>query len=74
MNSADEVWLNLLLMALFGLLLFLRIKFPEASRVRETAVLGVATILFFSICDVFLRAPAATGQKLSTAQATVLKR
>ena len=74
MNSADEVWLSLLLMALFGLLLFLRIKFPEASIVRETAVLGVATILFFSICNVFLRTPAATVQKLGEPQATMLKR
>jgi hypothetical protein len=74
MNSADEAWLSLLLVALFGLLLFLRIKFPHASRVRETAVLVVATILFFSICNLFQRSQAATVQKLSGAQASVSKR
>jgi len=53
MNSADDVWLRLLLVALFGTLLFLRIKFPKASRRAETTVLLFATILFFSICNFF---------------------
>ena len=60
MNSADEAWLSLLLVALFGLLLFLRIKYPDASKGAETAVLVGATILFFSICNVFL-SPQPTG-------------
>ena len=63
MNSPDEVWLSLLLLALFGLLLFLRVKFPDASRGRETTVLVVATILFFSICNLFLRSPGCDDQK-----------
>ncbi len=54
MNSADEAWLSLLLVALFGLLLFLRMKYPDASKGTETAVLVGATILFFSICNFFL--------------------
>jgi hypothetical protein len=49
-----EAWLNLVLVALFGLLLFLRMKFPKASRRSETAVLLSATILFFLICNSFL--------------------
>lgn len=73
MNSADEAWLSLLLIALFGLLLFLRIKFPKTSRVRETAVLVVATILFFSICNLFLKSSAATVEKVDEAQASMLK-
>ena len=73
MNSVDEAWLSLLLLALFGLLLFLRIKFPDVSRGRETAVLVVATILFFSICNLFMGSSTATIQKLSAAQASVLE-
>jgi hypothetical protein len=53
MGPADEAWLSLFLVALFGLLLFLRIKFPNASRGSETAALVIATILFFSICNLF---------------------
>ncbi len=74
MNSIDEAWLSLLLAALFGLLLFLRIKFPNTSRGRETAVLLVATVLFFSICNFFLRSSAATVEKLSEPQTTMLLR
>ena len=51
MNSADDGWLSLLLIALFGALLVLRFKFPNVSRKAETTVLLVATILFFSICN-----------------------
>ena len=74
MNSADEVWLSLLLITLFGLLLLLRIKFPGASRVQETAALAVTTFLFFSICNCFVKTPAATVQKASEAQTTMLTR
>ncbi len=56
MNSADEAWLKLLLVALFGLLLFSRYKYPNASKRAETAVLVGTTILFFSICN-FLVSP-----------------
>ena len=54
MSPTDEAWLSLLLIALFGTLLFLRLRFPKASRGSETAVLIAATILFFSICNFFL--------------------
>jgi hypothetical protein len=54
MSSADDAWLILLLVALFGFLFFLRIKFPNASKRSETAVLVSVTILFFSICNFFL--------------------
>jgi hypothetical protein len=51
MNSADDVWSCLLLVALFVLLLFLKSKFPTVSRGREAAVVLAAIILFFSICS-----------------------
>ena len=50
MSSADDVWLCLLLVALFGVLFFLRVRFPKASRGCETAVLVSATVLFLSLC------------------------
>jgi predicted branched-subunit amino acid permease len=53
MSPADEVSLSLLLVALFGLLFVLRIKFPDASRGSETAVLLSVIVLFFSICNFF---------------------
>ena len=74
MNSADEVWLSLLLVTLFGLLVGLRIKFPGASRVQETAALAVATFLFFLICNCFLKTSAATVHKVSEAETTMLTR
>ena len=74
MNSTDEVWLSLLLVTLFGLLFWLRIKFPGASRVQETAVLAVATFLFFLICNCFLNTTAATGHKVTGAETTMLTR
>jgi len=55
MNSTDEAWLSLLFVGLFGFLLFLRTKFPNASKSSETAVLIIATILFFSLCNLFQR-------------------
>lgn len=74
MNPADEAWLSLLLAALFGTLIFLRLRFPNASRSRETAVLAVATILFFSICNFFLGSPAARASTISNASSHMLKR
>jgi hypothetical protein len=55
MGSADDVWLCLLLVALFGLLLFLRIRFPRASKGTETAILVSATVVFFSVCSFLLK-------------------
>jgi uncharacterized membrane protein len=76
MNSTDEAWLSLLLVALFGLLLFLRIKYPDASKGAETAVLVGATILFFSICNFFLtpyKQPAGTVQEVRQTQGSLFK-
>src|SRR5664279_3490421 len=76
MNTAEEAWLSLLLVALFGLLLFLRIKYPDASRGAETAVRVGATILFFSICNIFLspNKPAPeTVQEVRQTQGSLLK-
>lgn len=56
MSSTDEACFSLLLAALFALLLFLRSRYPNASRGAETAVLVGATILFFTICNSFLSA------------------
>jgi len=60
MNSADEVFLGLLPVALFGLLLFLRVRFPNASKRSETAVLVSATVLFLSIFSLILPAKKAS--------------
>jgi hypothetical protein len=51
MASTDDIWICLLLVALFGLLFFLRIRFPKASRGPELAVLVSATVIFFSLCS-----------------------
>ena len=51
MASVDDVWLCLLLVALFGLLFFLRVRFPMASKGSEMAVLVSATVIFFSLCS-----------------------
>jgi hypothetical protein len=76
MSSVDDVWLSLLLIALFGTLLFLRRSFPNASRGSETAVLVAATILFFSICDRFLgaRSPGDPIQEVIRTKGIALKR
>ena len=51
MSSAVDVWFSVLLVALFGALLLLRVHFPKASRRSETAVLVSTALLFFIICD-----------------------
>lgn len=56
MTSVDDVWLCLLLVALFGGLFFLRVRFPRASKASELAVLVSATVIFFSLCS-FLKPP-----------------
>lgn len=53
MSSIDDVWLCLLLVALFGGLFFLRVQFPRASKGSELAVLVSATVIFFSLCSFF---------------------
>jgi hypothetical protein len=55
MSPADESWLCLLLVALFLVLLFLRVKFPNASKRSETLVLLGVTVVFFSVCGALCR-------------------
>jgi len=61
MSPVDDVWLSALLVALFGLLAYLRHRFPKASRSSQTAVLIAATVVFFSICNWFASAQAANS-------------
>jgi hypothetical protein len=77
MNATDGAWLSLFLVALLGSLLFLRIKFPNASRTSETGVLLTLTVLFFSICSCFLsphKPGASTTPPSEQAEQTVLVR
>jgi hypothetical protein len=55
MTPGNEAWLGLALLALFGALLFLRVRYPHASKGAEIVTLLGATILFLSICNSFLR-------------------
>ena len=50
MESANGLWFSVALVLLFGALVFLRSKFPGASRRAETVVLAGTTIVFFSVC------------------------
>jgi hypothetical protein len=69
MSSVDDVWLCLLLVALFGLVFFLRVRFPGASKASETAVLVSATVIFFSLCSFLLKPqPAAPSHGTPIAQ------
>ena len=66
MNPSDEAWLSLLVLALFGLLYFLRVKFPSASKGAETAALIAFTVTFFSICNLFLNSHTYSGENHSS--------
>jgi hypothetical protein len=59
MEIVATEWLCVLLLALFGTLLFLRVRFPGASKRAETSVLVGAAILFFGTCSFFLSPQAA---------------
>jgi hypothetical protein len=59
MNSPGDVWLCLLLLAMAGGLLVLRLHFPNASKRSETLVLVSTAVLYFSICNSYLRPPRA---------------
>jgi hypothetical protein len=76
MSPTDEAWLSLLLLALFGSLLFLRLRFPNASRGSETAVLAALTVLFVSICNYFLspRNVAHSNQEFIQTKGVLLRR
>ena len=52
MYSDAAFWFSLIMVLLFAALLFLRLRFPDASRGRETAVILIATFLFFGLCSV----------------------
>lgn len=54
MNSSDEIFLTALLAALFAAVLFLRSRFPKASRSAQTMVLAAAVVLFIVIYHAFL--------------------
>ena len=54
MSSPSDPWLGFLLAVLFGLLLFLRVKFPNASKGAETTALAVTIVVFFLGCHVLL--------------------
>ena len=54
MASPRDTWLCLLLVLVIGATLFLRVKFPQASRRSETAVLAMTSVLFFGLCYLLL--------------------
>ena len=53
MYSDAGLWFSLILVLLFAGLLFLRLRFPHASRGRETAVVLITTFVFFGLCFAF---------------------
>jgi hypothetical protein len=55
MSSTDGALFSELMVLLFLVLLGLRVRFPSASQRAETAVMTVTTVLFFSLCYIFLR-------------------
>jgi hypothetical protein len=54
MSSQTGVWLGVLLPLLVGLLLGLRLRFPQPSRRSETLALMVSTIVLFSLFSLLL--------------------
>ncbi len=67
--NPDGLGLAGFVVGLAFLMLFLRVKFPNATKAAETAVLLIVTILFFSGCTFFLRphiAPALQGPSADT--------
>jgi hypothetical protein len=54
MQSAADLWFSIITVLLFAVLLFLRSRFPDASRRSEAAVLTLATLTFFGLCALFL--------------------
>jgi hypothetical protein len=50
MNSETGLWFSLLTVALMGLLLLLRVRYPHPSRGSETAALTIGAMTFFSLC------------------------
>jgi hypothetical protein len=60
MPSLDDPWLTLALLLLFGVALFLRAKFPQASPRAQAMVLIATAILFFTIGRSFVTPTAAS--------------
>ena len=54
MTEASDLPLAIAPAALFGLLLWLRLRFPNVSGRTEIAVLAATTVLFFLTCHLFL--------------------
>jgi hypothetical protein len=54
MSSAANQSFSLLIVLLLSLVLYLRIRFSNASPRSETAVLVATAVLFFGLCYVFL--------------------
>jgi hypothetical protein len=50
MDFQKDGWLGLLPVILFSTVLFLRVRYPKASRRAETMVFGITTALFFGLC------------------------
>lgn len=69
MKTSDDPWLCLLLVLVPLTLLFLRMRYPNASQRSETVILAIATIAFFSICSFLLSAPASEAEPVRTTAA-----
>ncbi len=77
MSSPSDPWLGVVLVVLFALLLFLRVKFPSVSRGTETAALAMTILLFFLVCHVFVntaRIANSAGRSDHSDSGRVLKR
>jgi hypothetical protein len=54
MEPSHGALFSILILILFALVTLMRSVFPDASRRAETIALGITTVLFFSLCEVFL--------------------
>jgi hypothetical protein len=55
MEAAQDAALSVLLVVLTGVLMFLRVRYPNASRRSETAVLIATVLAVFGICNALAR-------------------
>lgn len=72
MHSPSDPWLAFTLVALFALLLFLQVKFPNRSKATENTALAAAIVLFFLVCNAFLtprRLPVRPADPITAARA-----
>jgi hypothetical protein len=54
MSSENGLWFSLLSTLLIGVLLLLRVRWPQLSRRWETAALTIGATMFFSLCHFLL--------------------